>query len=203
MTILLKLGNRTIAAALTSIASLFLALTALPYSASGDSVVWNAFVPPYDLPWSIDAAYQVEDEVWLVRYSGQITPTTWMVSHPLELDVPSIMVTRLVNQYEISDAEGYVQLLYTYTNGYTGAYDPFVGDKWINHPAFGWCWTGYLPWVWLSEEGSWAYVVSGGNAAFGSPDNTWWIWTSERGWFWTAQRIYPWKWQVSGGWTNS
>lgn len=183
----------------------FLSLLALTFlkGASAGSIVWEGFVFAED-SWEITAAYQVDDEVWLVDYAGVMAPDKWLVSEPLELDVDSILVTRLVSQYQITEATGYVQKLYSLLDGYTSNYDPTVGDQWIEHPAFGLCWVGYLPWVWLDKDETWAYVESAGNMAFEELDNTWWIWTADHGWFWTAQRIYPWKWlQDTSTWTRN
>jgi len=162
-------------------------------SLNAETIVWQSTVYQSVTAWYVQAAYQVDDEIVIVKVSSIVEETKPLACDPIDIGAPSLIVTKCTNYS--GDYEGGV-LIYDINEGQYSEeedpptvydYDSSLGDHWIDNPAFGWCYVEYYPWVWVDERQEWSYFMNAGTSAFDLPDNTWWIWGASTGWYWTAQ----------------
>jgi hypothetical protein len=176
---------------------LVFAIFAASVRVDAEPVVIRATVPDGYNTWEVYSAYQVDDEVWVVQLSSFLTPIQMKASEEIDFGCPAIKVTKVISQYAISELGlTHADRIYSCVEGdETRPYDDTIGDGWVNHSFYGWCWVGSYPWVYVWNYHQWVYMSSDGPVQIDDDiANSWWIWTEDRGWYWTAPEISLWQW---------
>ena len=166
----------------------FITITSL----SGSELVW--FPVPTDQPDSpahVEAMFQTGSEVWMMYILGDlVAPNAIGSTAPVEVDFPTLFVTKALNQWEIDPFEPY--LGFSIFGEYPevpkkDSYDYSHGNGIIQHPVFGQLDISKYPWV-HSPFFGWRFVKEAGTAW---SSNGWWFWERDIGWYFTTRNIYP------------
>ena len=167
------------------------------------AVILTTVPESYTGSWTVYAAYKVGAEVWVEIPTGWMTPTKTMASEEMDYGCPAIMVTYVIDQHTVSQVpNSSANCIYSLAGATTRDYDSTLGDGWICHNFFYWCYVQDYPWVYVWKYHKWIYMSSTGPATYGDLQaNAWWIWADDRGWYWTIPELTLWQWSCKdNGW---